>query len=274
MSLLNSEQFFPSATASISVEPRNPQPAFPEHSHDFYEIFVVEKGSGTHVLNGHPYVLCRGSVCFIRDKDQHLFEDVDQLTLTNLLFRSPRQFRFLNDIETLLPYGAKAHGRINDDGLTQVRQRLAMLQNMAAAADPQAIAGVEACFLELVLQLRQCCLNDAPSTQRDDRVQALLQWLQHHFREDIEWADVADQFSLALRTLHRHIKQTTGLTPQRYLNRLRLLEARRQLLESDTPITEIAYNCGFHDSNHFSTLFRREFQLPPRAIRSEPVLDS
>ncbi|GGD36315.1 hypothetical protein GCM10011513_37620 [Franconibacter daqui] len=32
-------------------------------------------------------------------------------------------------------------------------------------------------------------------------------------------------------------------------------------------MTDIAYQCGFGDSNHFSTLFKREFCWSPREIR-------
>ncbi|MDQ9176483.1 AraC family transcriptional regulator, partial [Cronobacter sakazakii] len=36
---------------------------------------------------------------------------------------------------------------------------------------------------------------------------------------------------------------------------------------SEESVTDIAYQCGFGDSNHFSTLFRREFSWSPREIR-------
>lgn len=42
---------------------------------------------------------------------------------------------------------------------------------------------------------------------------------------------------------------------------------RHLLRHSDHSVTEIAYRCGFGDSNHFSTLFRREFNWSPRDIR-------
>lgn len=53
------------------------------------------------------------------------------------------------------------------------------------------------------------------------------------------------------------------MTPQRYLTRLHLLQARHQLCYSDNSVTDIAYLCGFGDSNHFSTLFKREFSQSP-----------
>ncbi len=86
---------------------------------------------------------------------------------------------------------------------------------------------------------------------------------------------MAAQFSLSLRTLHRQLKQQTGLTPQRYLNRVRLMKARHLLRHSDESVTDIAYRCGFGDSNHFSTLFAASFlvaaRYPPGARRYSSV---
>lgn len=72
---------------------------------------------------------------------------------------------------------------------------------------------------------------------------------------DVCWEEVAAQFSLSLRTLHRQLKQQTGLMPQRYLNRVRLMKARHLLRHSDDSVTDIAYHCGFGDSNHFFDAF-------------------
>jgi AraC-like DNA-binding protein len=48
---------------------------------------------------------------------------------------------------------------------------------------------------------------------------------------------------------------------------VRLIKARHLLRHTDESVTDIAYRCGFGDSNHFSTLFRREFNWSPRDIR-------
>ena len=83
---------------------------------------------------------------------------------------------------------------------------------------------------------------------------------------------MAAQFSLSLRTLHRQLKQQTGLTPQRYLNRVRLMKARHLLRHSDESVTDIAFRCGFGDSNHFSTLFSPGVRLV--AARYPPGRDA
>lgn len=60
--------------------------------------FLVTQGVGLHVLNGRPYTLCPGMVCYIKSSDYHLFDNVSNLNLTNVLYRSDSAFTYLNNI--------------------------------------------------------------------------------------------------------------------------------------------------------------------------------
>lgn len=271
MTQLCGEEFFSSTEATVAIEPRQPQADFPEHFHDFWEIVLVEKGSGIHVFNDQPFTLCSGTLCFVRADDHHLFESVDQLNLINVLYRSPQGFRFLSDIAGFLPDIDQAqrqvHWQINQQTMQQAKTAIHNLAQVSSDNSLESIAASEGQFLQLLIMLRQSCFQTRADGNREQRLQSLLRWLQLNFSDDIDWLTLADQFSLPLRTLHRQVKQHTGMTPQRYLNRLRLLEARKQLQQSDKTITEIAHACGFSDSNHFSTQFRREFSHSPKMLR-------
>ena len=103
MTLLKGDDYFAAPELTVTVERRLPQSVFPEHYHDFHEIMLVESGSGVHIFNDHPYTLTAGTVCFVRASDHHLFENVENLRLTNVLFRSPKAFRFIQDVGHFLP---------------------------------------------------------------------------------------------------------------------------------------------------------------------------
>ncbi|CNJ14417.1 HTH-type transcriptional activator RhaS [Yersinia aldovae] len=272
MTVLRSIDFFSSSSASVAIEVRAPQSTFPEHHHDFYEIIIVEQGAGVHVFNGAPYTLSSGCVCFVRDHDRHLFESTDALFLTNVLFRAPDAFRFLSGVEHFLPRENDgiypSHWRVNGQVLQQVKQLISCLECSPHSERAEDIALNESVFMQLLVQLWQGCLAQTGDDQ-EGRLCQLLDWLQNNYSEAIEWSALADRFALPLRTLHRQLKNQTGMTPQRYLTRLRLLQARRQLCYSDSSVTDIAYQCGFGDSNHFSTLFKREFSQSPRDLRSQ-----
>ncbi|KNC89822.1 HTH-type transcriptional activator RhaS [Trabulsiella odontotermitis] len=270
MTVLHCVDFFPSGISSVAIEPRLPQPEFPEHHHDFHEIVIVEHGTGIHVFNGQPYTISGGTVCFVRDHDRHLYEHTDNLCLTNVLYRSPDAFQFLAGLHRLLPQEQDgvypSHWRVNQSALQHVRQIVALMEKQDEDSDAHTLANREILFMQLLIQLRKSSLA-AEATNNDARLNQLIAWLDDHFAEEVCWEGVAERFSLSLRTLHRQLKQHTGLTPQRYLNRVRLTKARHLLRHSDESVTDIAFRCGFGDSNHFSTLFRREFNWSPRDIR-------
>lgn len=270
MTVLHSVDFFPSGQSPVAIEPRLPQAAFPEHYHDFHEIVIVEHGTGIHVFNGQPYTISGGTICFVRDHDRHLYEHTDNLCLTNVLYRSPESFQFLAGLNKLLPQEQDghypSHWRVNQSTLGQVRQIIAQMEGMEEQVDPHGLANREILFMQLLVLLRKSSLEEG-TADNDARLNQLLAWLEDNYAEEVCWESIAGNFTLSLRTLHRQLKQHTGLTPQRYLNRLRLIKARHLLRHSDASVTDIAYRCGFGDSNHFSTLFRREFDWSPRDIR-------
>jgi len=270
MTVLHSVDFFPSGKSPVAIEPRLPQAAFPEHHHDFHEIVIVEHGTGIHVFNGQPYTISGGTVCFVRDHDRHLYEHTDNLCLTNVLYRSPDAFQFLAGLNQLLPQEQDghypSHWRVSQHTLGLVRGIISQMEEMGSEAATHDIANREILFMQLLVLLRKSSQQEDAGNS-DARLNQLMLWLEDHFAEDICWESLAEQFSLSLRTLHRQLKQSTGMTPQRYLNRLRLIKARHMLRHSDESVTDIAFRCGFGDSNHFSTLFRREFDWSPRDIR-------
>ncbi len=270
MTVLHSVDFFPSGTTPVAIEPRLPQAAFPEHHHDFHEIVVVEHGTGIHVFNGQPYTISGGTVCFVRDHDRHLYEHTDNLCLTNVLYRSPDAFQFLAGLNQLLPQEQNgqypSHWRVNQGVLQQVRQLVGQMEALGEGMDTPTAANREILFMQLLVLLRKSSLMEA-ATDNDARLNLLMAWLEDNFADEVCWEALAEKFSLSLRTLHRQLKQQTGLTPQRYLNRLRLIKARHLLRHSDDSVTDIAYLCGFGDSNPCSTLFRRELKWSPRDSR-------
>lgn len=47
------------------------------HTHDFFELFLILKGSVVHVINGNRQLLQENTLVFIRDRDVHYYEQTD-----------------------------------------------------------------------------------------------------------------------------------------------------------------------------------------------------
>ena len=69
-------------------------------------------------------------------------------------------------------------------------------------------------------------------------------------------------------TLNRRFRAVTGLSPTRYLWRLRTEKGVAMLRETGLAAFEIAATCGFSNPFHFSRYVRRVTGSSPRALRS------
>ena len=74
---------------------------------------------------------------------------------------------------------------------------------------------------------------------------------------------LAAECDLSVRHFTRAFGQSTGLTPHRYLLRLRLDRARELLLDPTLRLHDIAMTCGFADQSHFTRVFSASEKVSP-----------
>lgn len=74
---------------------------------------------------------------------------------------------------------------------------------------------------------------------------------------------LASQVHLSCNHFARACKNTMGMTPRQLVLRHRIDRAQALLLDTATPLGEIALICGFADQAHFSRKFRQEVEATP-----------
>lgn len=79
--------------------------------------------------------------------------------------------------------------------------------------------------------------------------------------------ELAKALAVSRTQLHRKLTQTTGHSAGRFIRDIRLSEAKKRLQQTNHPISEIAYQCGFNDPNYFARLFRQEEGMTPTELR-------
>ena len=97
-----------------------------------------------------------------------------------------------------------------------------------------------------------------PGSDHGDAIIARLQrWLDGVFAQPLSLEAMAQQVHLSPRTLLRRFKLATGLTPNDYLQRLRIGAAETRLASSDDTVEQIAQDVGYGDRAAFAKLFKR-----------------
>ncbi len=97
------------------------------------------------------------------------------------------------------------------------------------------------------------------------------EYVHAHLTEPIHVTDLCKYCGVSLSTLERVFTRELGLTPNRYIQAVRLHEARHALLNGngeDLTIADIAMNCGFTHMGRFSRRYQTHFGRLPSEERS------
>ncbi|MEO4047668.1 helix-turn-helix domain-containing protein [Pseudomonas sp. CAU 1711] len=107
-----------------------------------------------------------------------------------------------------------------------------------------------------------------PSRGQDDaQIAPLLRWMARHHAEPIDLACLAERASCSTRTLLRRFKAATGLTPNDYLQRLRIDAAQHALRNPAHSLERVAAQVGYADRATFARLFKQLCGETPGAFR-------
>ena len=94
-----------------------------------------------------------------------------------------------------------------------------------------------------------------------------LKFIYDNYMSNISCGDVAAAVSYSEAYLRRVFKKECGISIMKYINKVRCEQAEYMLRTTDLGITEIAYSCGFSDSNYFSTAFKNFSGVCPKKYR-------
>jgi AraC-like DNA-binding protein len=78
---------------------------------------------------------------------------------------------------------------------------------------------------------------------------------------------MSEASKLGITTLTHFVKENTGYTPANYLIFLRLEKAKELLRGTPVKLTDIAFDCGFYSSQHFSSAFSKWVGTTPLNFR-------
>jgi len=96
------------------------------------------------------------------------------------------------------------------------------------------------------------------------RLAAATALLRKEYRTRIPVERLAAEAAMGLTTFHRHFKYMTSLSPGQYQKRLRLIEARRLMLDEGYSATSAALEVGYESVSQFTREYGRMYETPPK----------
>jgi len=281
--------FFSDPECPVAVLDRDPQPVYPRHSHQFTELILITGGHGLHCIKKAAFKLSEGDVFVIGPDVVHEYRDPDHLALVNILYDPEALGLPTPELRALPGYHAlfqlepayRRHHRfasrlrLDREELHHVLQPIRLMQAELQEKPPGWRGMVRSNLLQTVTLLcRSYGQTRQPASQNLLRIGRAISYLEDHFTEEITLEQLAAIAHMSPRNFARVFRSAMHASPIDCLIRLRINRAQRLLLEDRLNITEIAWQCGFKDSNYFTRQFRRITGTAPRDYRKKPGSDS
>lgn len=95
----------------------------------------------------------------------------------------------------------------------------------------------------------------------------LLEWLDENYAQPFDLATLAQRVHCSTRTLLRRFREQLGMTPNDYVQRLRIASAQQALSDPARSLERIASDIGYADRASFARLFKQLCGETPGAFR-------
>ena len=249
------------------------------HFHPEVELVYVNKGQGKRHIGNHlsyfnnsqliliganlPHngftdrLTANGTETIVQFKTDFLggtFFDMPETAAIKALFeRAKKGIIFLP--KTKKKVGPKIENLLKYDGFKRVVKLLDILNHLAMS-DAYTLLNADGFAFET-----------AP--QDSVKIDLIYKYINTHFQRPISLEEIADEVSMTIPAFCRYFKKVTGKTFTKLVNEYRVVHATKLLLESQTSITDICFECGFNNFSHFNISCLKK--LPERVLRNTEV---
>lgn len=270
----------------ITVHREPHQRSAQKHRHEFFEIFIILSGEGTHVGGNFRFPLQAGDVGIINCRRAHGYEDSNQLNLVNILIcenvigQLAGEFRVMPEFRSL--FNAHAARWREEDFIRRIQlspRELSQVSDWVDRLDEETTRNevgsdlVAKALLTLIIavilrQYKRAAGRDYSRKQRP--LGKVLSWIESNLDKDIRICDIANLNGMSVRSFQRYFSETMRCSPTAYIAQCRIRRSKEMLSRVGNPcrIADVAQACGFQDSNYFSAWFKRIVGLSPKEFRS------
>ena len=246
------------------------------HSHEFYEIDIVLKGTGVHTIENNSLNIVAGDVFVIPPFIVHSYENTENLAVHHLLFsrkimdesknkasKFPGFLRFI-EIEPYIRqrFSEMYYLHLSPYHLARIRDELDFVEDKGQFDERELHPLRYHAAFKVIYYLSY--LFDKQTRERskseESNAETILKLLEHihlNFGKKITVEHLCKLSLLSRTEMFRSFKTVCKCTPMEYVNRYRCIKAAELMDTGAFSKTEIAQACGFYDLSHMERTARR-----------------
>lgn len=253
----------------------------PKHSHQFFELAYVKKGTVKHVFNDEEQLLEAGDYIIVDYGIMHGYSGED-IAIINCLFLPElidRSMANCPGFEALLnSYLIKYyyHGaavspekRVYHDFDGSVLATLEKMADEYRDKTPGYMELIRCYLIEVIIKTLRTTTVNLSYNEANGISRFVEEYVALNYARPIKLSDICDQLSYSLPYVSKKFKDETGESFVECLQRVRLEEACRLLSNTKVNVENVAQRVGYTDIKYFRALFKTVLGMTPKQFRKQ-----
>lgn len=253
-------------------EGRNGNYVREKHWHRSVEIFAVFEGGMDFYINDEKSYISTGEFIIVNSNELHSIHAVHK-NLTIVLQIPLSQFKnYYTDDQFILFSHVP---REQDEQVMKIIEEMYKLsQEKKTGYDFQVLGQYYILLYTLVskYQKKEVSTEIIKSIKGLNRLSSITSYLEENYEKDISLENLAKTFGYSAEHLSRMFRKYAKVNFKSYLQNVRLEYARKELLNKDKKISEIAVNVGFADSRAMAKAFKKQYGILPKEYRNRHLI--
>lgn len=234
------------------------------HYHNEHELYYLVAGETKYVVGERIFHLKPGDFIFIPRGVPHQTDSEGCMNRERLLLSIQDNVfdPFLQPV--LEELSEQCIFRIPTARRHLTQTLLQQIQQEFQKQDDHWLLSVRLLTQQLLVQLCRLRSEYTPDDTEDETlINAIAAHIRVHYAGDLSLPVLSKQFGLSESCLSRKFKQITGMGLSEYITNVRIHNAARLLTEQSLTVSEVAFRCGYNDSNYFAAVFKRHKGTTP-----------
>ncbi|MDN3548189.1 AraC family transcriptional regulator [Mucilaginibacter aquaedulcis] len=242
------------------------------HKHDFFLIMLFEFGGGTHTIDFVDHQVADFQLHMLFPEQVHKW-DLSEKTHAHQIMISRSEFEAMADSLrfSLILYQNFPVINLGPKAFKKILYEFELIKSELAtpAPVPEIISTRIRLIALMVSREAENIFNDLTVYKTKPLLFRYRSLIGIHYKKEKLVAFYADQLNISPNYLNILCKRHFHISATALIHERLILESKRLLLTTETPLKIIAFELGFYDVAYFSKFFKKYTKITPHQFRKQ-----
>lgn len=250
---------------------------FDHHGLTFFVLLLIERGNGRHSINFQDYDYSQGTLFLLGPNNIHKFYE-SEAEGRILVFTESFVYQYLNEknaaklFQLFSQHLTSPMLQLQQPEYLKIKDLIQAVENEFRTERDGFSMELIRSFLHIIIthiirikSYDNAMLSTSPRLEQFLKYQSLVE---EHCQEHRKVSYYADLLNITPRTLNNITNSTLKKSAKTVIEEVMVSRIKQYLINTSLYVSQIAYECGFHEPSHLTKFFSKHTGLTPKRFRS------